>query len=257
MFAAHSMRKSAHSFSSICRSLKLLLILLLCFVKVSQGFPDFKIGNIADQLTGAESLEKESRLWNRCSNKFVQITRLGSKGVDAGGPKENDFSRLKIISIDGGFIRIRGMANNFYLCFNKKGKLRTRFQPPKSLPHSCDFSQNLTGDGYHTFKLRDKPDWSIGFKENGKKLPGFLRKESQKICHHFSLEPLDPMRITTPVDFDKLPLNYDFRKNQNRENKRNKKRKIRHKHRKNRKNRRRERRRKNSLNQKTLNVVNR
>uniref|UniRef100_K1RP74 Uncharacterized protein n=1 Tax=Magallana gigas TaxID=29159 RepID=K1RP74_MAGGI len=53
------------------------------------------------------------------------------------------------------------------------------FQPPKSLPHSCDFSQNLTGDGYHTFKLRDKPEWSIGFKKRGKKLPGFIRKPTK------------------------------------------------------------------------------
>lgn len=242
MVAAHSMRKSVQSFSSICRSLKLLLILLLCFVKVSQSYPDFKIDNIADKLnTGvAGSVEKEAHLWNYCSEKFVQITRLGSKGVNARGSQKSTFSLLKIISIDGGFIRIKGMASKLYLCFNKKGKLRTRFEPPKSLPHSCDFSQNLTGVGYHTFKLRDKPEWSIGFKKKGgKKLPGFIRKPSQETCHHFSLELLDHSTITTPVDFDKFPLKYDFRSIEYR----NRKMKIRHE----RKKRRRERLRQNQM----------
>lgn len=249
MVAAHSMRKSVQSFSSICR-LKLLLILLLCFVNDSQGFPDFNINNIADKLTGAQSLEKEALLWNFCSERFVQITKPGSRGVNAKGSIKSAFSLLKIISIDGGFIRIRGMANNLYLCFNKKGKLRTRFQPPKSLPHSCDFSQNLTGDGYDTFKLRDKPEWSIGFKKkNGKKLPGFIRKPSQETCHHFSLEVLNPMSITQPVDFNKYSLKYDFLKIQNG------RRKIRHK-RKRGQRRERERLRENQKT-KTLNGVNR
>lgn len=115
-----------------------------------------------------------------------------------------------------------------------------QFEPPKSLPHSCDFSQNLTGVGYHTFKLRDKPEWSIGFKKKGgKKLPGFIRKPSQETCHHFSLELLDHSTITTPVDFDKFPLKYDFRSIEYR----NRKMKIRHE----RKKRRRERLRQNQM----------
>lgn len=229
MVAAHSMRKSVQSFSSICRSLLLLLILLLCFVKDSQGFPDFKIDNIADKLKGEHSLEKRAVLWNFCSQKLVQITKPGSRGVNARGSRNSEFSNLTIISIDGGFIRIRGMANKLYLCFNKKGKLQTRFQPPKSLPHSCDFSQNLTGDGYHTFKLRDKPEWSIGFKKRGKKLPGFIRKPSQEPCHHFSLDLLNPTPITIPFDFNKKK-NYLF----------NNSGKFRIRHKKRKKNRRRE-----------------
>jgi hypothetical protein len=94
-----------------------------------------------------------------------------------------------------------------------------QYQPPKSAPHSCDFSQNLTGDGYHTFKLRDRPDWSIGFKKNGRKLPGFIRPgRNHERCHHFSLEVIDRTIFTQPVDFDMYPLDHfskDKLKNKN------------------------------------------
>lgn len=113
--------------------------------------------------------------------------------------------------------------------FNYSYFFKFQFQPPKSLPHSCDFSQNLTGDGYHTFKLRDKPEWSIGFKKRGKKLPGFIRKPSQEPCHHFSLDLLNPTPITIPFDFNKKK-NYLF----------NNSGKFRIRHKKRKKNRRRE-----------------
>ncbi|XP_048745795.1 fibroblast growth factor 18-like isoform X2 [Ostrea edulis] len=236
------MRKSAHSFSFIYRLLKLLLILLLCLVKVSQGYPNFNLEKIAKKLTGPQSLMKQAHLWNVCSQKFVRIKKPGSKGVDAMGVKGKDFTLLKITSINGGFIRIQGMDNKLYLCFNKKGQLRTRYRPPKFAPHSCDFSQNLTGDGYHTFKLRDRPDWSIGFKKKGRKLPGFLRPgRNNEICHHFSLEITDRTVITQPVDFDMYPLHHFSKDNLKEKNrfrsyrkKGKRKRKIRHNRKKNR-----------------------
>ncbi|XP_061194862.1 uncharacterized protein LOC133203021 [Saccostrea echinata] len=232
------MRKSAHSFSFICRSLKLLLlILLLCLVNASQVVSGFKFNlhKLPKTLNGSQtSLVRKGYLWNVCSTRFLRIKKPGSKGVDASGEKGKDFTLLKITSIDGGFVRIQGMDNNLFLCFNKKGKLRTRNRPPKSLPHSCDFSQNLTRDGFDTFKLRDRPDWSVGFKRNGRKLPGFLRPgKNHETCHHFSLEIIDGTVLTQPYDFDKLPKDYVFPKKRKNQNRQKRRRKIRHKRRKN------------------------
>ncbi|XP_062572529.1 uncharacterized protein LOC134234468 [Saccostrea cucullata] len=231
------MRKSAHSFSFICRSSKLLLILLLCLVNFSQVVSGFKfdLQKLPETLNGPQtSLVRKGYLWNLCSKKFVRIKKPGSRGVDATGTKGKDFTLLKVTSIDGGFLRIQGMDNNLFLCFNKKGKLRIRNRPPRSLPHSCDFSQNLTTLGYHTFKLRDRPDWSVGFKKNGRKLPGFIRPgKNHERCHHFELEIIDLRVRTQPYDFDKLPPGYVFPNERKNKNKQKRRRKIRHKRRKN------------------------
>ncbi|XP_022288220.1 fibroblast growth factor 18-like isoform X2 [Crassostrea virginica] len=226
------------------RSLKLLLILLLCLVKESQSqTPAFNLDNFNNRNSEHQSLVQQVRLWSYCSGRFVQITRAGSKGVDANGEKEGNFSQLLIISINGGFVRIQGMASKLYLCFNKKGKLRARYRPLKS---SCDFSHNLTSNGYDTFKLRDKAEWSIGFKKRrGKKLPGFIRPgKNEDECHHFGLINLDKTVITQPVDFRRV-MEWNFsKKGKSMSEQRKRPRKIRH----NRKQkRRRGRRRKNRL----------
>lgn len=78
-------------FAILIKDTIVLIYTLLSF----QSYPDFKIDNIADKLnTGvAGSVEKEAHLWNYCSEKFVQITRLGSKGVNARGSQKSPFCK--------------------------------------------------------------------------------------------------------------------------------------------------------------------
>ena len=105
-----------------------------------------------------------------------------------------------------------------------------RYLQYRPLKSSCDFSHNLTSNGYDTFKLRDKAEWSIGFKKRrGKKLPGFIRPgKNEDECHHFSLINLEKTVITQPVDFLRVKEWNFSKKGKSMSEQRKRPRKIRH-----------------------------
>ncbi|KAK3094383.1 hypothetical protein FSP39_001032 [Pinctada imbricata] len=117
---------------------------------------------------------------------------------------------VAITSVGPDVVTIQGVKSTLYLCFNKKGRLRGKASPRK---HRCHFSQNLTADGYVNFHLKSAtdPKLFIGFRNNGKSLPGYKKITNTRMerCFDLSLRELNPKKVEGPFDFNTLPLSYD------------------------------------------------
>lgn len=77
-----------------CPSTAILFLLSTSSFCVFQSqIPAFNLDNFNNRNSEHQSLVQQVRLWSYCSGRFVQITRAGSKGVDANGEKEGNFSK--------------------------------------------------------------------------------------------------------------------------------------------------------------------
>ncbi|XP_067658027.1 fibroblast growth factor 1-like isoform X1 [Haliotis asinina] len=183
--------------------LPLLLIILLSILGVNavHGSSNtkngiFKIDRQVAQNPGSETHSLKYQLFNRCSKGYVQIkrTRAKKKGnriqiLARGGRQKSITTHLIFESRAGGDIYIKSPQTKKYICFNKKGKLILRHtQKPQ-----CLFTQVERSDNYTELRSKANEEWYIGFRENGKRLKGYARRNRRREkCFHFLVINLTP-----------------------------------------------------------------
>jgi len=130
-------------------------------------------------------------LYNRCSGGYVQL--LG-KRVDAQGKKDSRYAALSIQTqpfggkdeIPGFAVRILGDISGVFLCFNRKGRLVTRWNGNNI---RCTFSEVVTDNKRLKLQSLFNPEWFIGFNSRGQKLTNSIDKSGELFnmqkCHQF------------------------------------------------------------------------
>lgn len=116
-------------------------------------------------LTGESSgsyLERK-KLYNVCSGKFLRIM---DKSITADGLTSDPNVVLLMESNQRG-IAIKGESNNRYLCFNKKGELKSRHKGRRKL---CRFTETMN-DAYTQLQSLYNRSWEVGFDGQGKLIP--------------------------------------------------------------------------------------
>ncbi|KAK6186453.1 hypothetical protein SNE40_008490 [Patella caerulea] len=184
-------------------TLLLLLILLLIFGAVTvHGSPavnDIIFRKIKEQkivLPPGDSLKFNYQLINQCSNRHVQMKYGGKRGrVNARGRPSSNFTHLTFISLSGGIILVRGAETKKYLCFNRKGRLVLKHNYHKK---RCAFREQVSRGDYIRLRSAEQPAWFVGFRPNGKPLPGYAIRNSRKeVCYDFLRKRLFNSRTNT------------------------------------------------------------
>lgn len=86
-------RSTSDCFRIFFSQVVLFLLSTSSFCLFQSQTPAFNLDNFNNRNSEHQSLVQQVRLWSFCSGRFVQITRAGSRGVDANGEKEGNFSK--------------------------------------------------------------------------------------------------------------------------------------------------------------------
>lgn len=145
--------------------------------------------NLSSLTSDLLSIDKKSSrdflLYNRCSGGYLNII---GKTINTTSV-ESQYSLMSLqTQTYGTHIGTRILSKNagVYLCFNKKGKLITRFNGNNI---GCLFSEIPHASRYIKLNSLYNPDWFIGFNRNGRPMSGKIRSPAQHIrrekCYHF------------------------------------------------------------------------
>jgi len=104
------------------------------------------------------------QLYSRNSGRHVRIK--ADRSVDAIGEDGDKYAKLVIESVSFGRVRIRGSATNFYLCVDKRGRLRARAQG--KWKDNCFFTDHVAENAYTEFSSVKYNDSLVAFTRKGR-----------------------------------------------------------------------------------------
>lgn len=104
------------------------------------------------------------QLYSRNSGRHVRIK--ADRSVDAIGEDGDKYAKLVIESVSFGRVRIRGSATNFYLCVDKRGRLRARARG--KWKDNCFFTDRVAENAYTEFSSVKYNDSLVAFTRKGR-----------------------------------------------------------------------------------------
>ncbi|XP_078359000.1 fibroblast growth factor 8-like [Oculina patagonica] len=107
------------------------------------------------------------QLYSRNSGRHVRIK--ADRSVDAIGEDGDKYAKLVIESVSFGRVRIRGSATNFYLCVDKRGRLRARERG--KWKENCFFTDRVAENAYTEFSSVKYNNSLIAFTRKGRPRP--------------------------------------------------------------------------------------
>ncbi|KAL5021501.1 hypothetical protein ScPMuIL_000656 [Solemya velum] len=218
------MRKSARLLSDKCRLLSLLLIILASVLEAkrihgSSHQVDFNLDKLKPD-EHAPTVVRYQLWYSYCSTAYLQIKPSRRQGSNAKAAKKNKLAVIRVESSGhNGRIRILGEESQLYLCFNRRGRLITKY---KGTSEQCVFQETMTSEGYTKLQSVANEMWYVGFRKNGKALKGYSwsRSSAKEKCIQFlktevpqrrtasRLMPQKPRYGPKGVDFSKLTPEY-------------------------------------------------
>ncbi|KAJ7336581.1 Fibroblast growth factor [Desmophyllum pertusum] len=104
------------------------------------------------------------QLYSRNSGRHVRIN--ADRSVDAVGKDGDKYAKLVIESVSFGRVRIRGSATDFYLCVDKRGRLRARVRG--KWRDNCVFTDRLADNAYTEFSSVKYNNSLVAFNRRGR-----------------------------------------------------------------------------------------
>ncbi|XP_054719806.1 fibroblast growth factor 8b-like [Uloborus diversus] len=130
-------------------------------------------------LEDSKHIRRTYKLYNQCSGNHIQIfgTTVDAKGHSNSSNAKLSFILAKVRHAPDA-MNIMGEKSGRYLCFNKRGKLITRFNGRKKL---CLFKEGFGFGEEHNTVLQSiyDPTWYVGFNKKGRPLKGSLHSKAK------------------------------------------------------------------------------
>lgn len=117
--------------------------------------------------TNSVAFRRFIQLYSRNSGRHVRINP--DRSVDAIGEDGDKYAKLVIESVNFGRVRIKGSVSNFYLCVDKKGRLRARKRG--KWKDNCEFTDRVADNAYTEFTSVRYNKSLIAFSRRGRPRP--------------------------------------------------------------------------------------
>lgn len=104
------------------------------------------------------------QLYSRNSGRHVRIKE--DRSVDASGEDGDKYAKLIIESVSFGRVHIRGSVTNFYLCVDKRGRLKARARG--KWKDNCVFTDHLADNAFTEFRSVKYNKTLIAFNRSGR-----------------------------------------------------------------------------------------
>lgn len=104
------------------------------------------------------------QLYSRNSGLHVRINE--DRSIDAKGEDGDKYAKLIIESVSFGRVHIRGSVTNYYLCVDKRGRLRARARG--KWKDNCVFTDHLADNAYTEFRSVKYNKTLIAFNRSGR-----------------------------------------------------------------------------------------
>ncbi|KAI1303022.1 Fibroblast growth factor 17 [Halotydeus destructor] len=120
-------------------------------------------------------------LYNRCSGAYVHVTGKRISASPATTLDSQQYATMTLRRQAFGKrlgVTLQAKRAGTYLCFNKRGKLVTRFSGSSV---NCLFTEIAADNNYIRFESVLNPDWALGFNRKGKPLHETINVQGEEM----------------------------------------------------------------------------